>query len=167
MPDRTSRPPVKLLGAQPDGQNNGLGRASKHFLGKDQEEHRLLVLEVGLDELRHKMSTGADVAVLAIVKVAMPAAQQDLAAMLNEALAADFEGTIPAFPVTDRARFDAALNEWAEKEDLSRDDVRAAWVKHFGEDVPGPLGAEQQRLAEFALEHAETYLADAPEEPQP
>lgn len=160
MPDRLSRPPVKLQSAQPDGTLNGLGRAAQHFLGQDQEQHRFLVLEVGLDELRHKMSTGADVAVLTIVKVAMPADQQTLAEMLSEALAADFEGTVPAFPITDRGRYEAALDVWAEKQDLGPADVRQEWEKHFGSEVPGPAGAETAHLAEFVLEVAGAYLTD-------
>lgn len=152
MSDRLSRPPVRLKAAQPDGTNNGLARAAKHFLGPDQKESRFLILEVGLDELVHKMSTGTDVAGLEILKVAMPAAQQDLAAMLGETLAADFEGTIPAFPVTDRAKWEGALSGWAEKEGFNPAQVRTEWEKHFGPEVPGPTGAALEHLVEFVLE---------------
>jgi hypothetical protein len=167
LSDRLSRPPVKLLGAQPDGTNNGLGRAAKHFLGPDFADTRFLVLEVGRQELRHKDATGADVAVLEIVKAAMPADQKDLAAMLTDCLAADFEGTIPAFPVTDRARYEVALSEWADQKGLNPAQVRQVWEEHFGPEVPGPSGSAMEHLAEFVLEHAEAYLADAPAESQP
>jgi hypothetical protein len=152
--DRLSRPPVVVKAAQPDGTNNGLGRAATHFLGPNFKDTRFLVFEVGRQELVHKDATGTDVAVLEILKVAMPADQQTLAAMLGEALAADFEGTMPAFPVTDRGRYEAALDEWAEKKDLGPADVRAEWEKLFGPEVPGPAGAATEHLIEFVLEVA-------------
>ena len=141
MSERLSRPPVKIKAAQPDGSLNGLHRAAKHFLSPDFKATKFLVVEVGRQELVHKDATGADVAVLEIVRVAMPAAQQDLAAMLQEALDADFEGTIPAFPATDRAKYEAALDKWVKDKGYEPGDVRAAWVDHFGEEVPGPTGS--------------------------
>jgi hypothetical protein len=152
--DRLSRPPVKLKAAQPDGTNNGLHRAAAHFLSDAYKDSRFLVVEVEREEKVHKDATGADVAILGIAKVGMPADQQQLAAMLHDCLAADFEGTVPAFPVTDRGRYEAALDAWAEKEDLGPAEVRAAWEKHFGAEVIGPIGADTALLAEFVLEVA-------------
>lgn len=162
MPDRISRPPVVLKTAQPDGTLNGLGRAARHFLGPDHKDTRYLVVEVGREELRHKDATGTDVAVLEILKVAMPADQQWLATSLQEALDADFQGTVPAFPITDRGRYEAALDAWAEKKDLGPAEVRQEWEKVFGADVPGPAGAAMEHLIEFVLEVAGP-LDDEPE----
>lgn len=154
MSERLSRPPVVLKAAQPDGTNNGLGRAAAHFLSPAFKDTRFLVVEVGRQELVHKDATGTDVAVLEILKVAMPAGQQDLAAMLSEALAADFEGTVPAFPVTDRGRYEAALSEWADANGYNPAKVRQLWEEQFGADVPGPAGSALEHLVEFVLEVA-------------
>jgi hypothetical protein len=158
--ERISRPPIKLKAAQPDGSNNGLGRAASHFLGPDSKDSRFLIVEVGRQELVHKDASGADVAVLEILKVAMPAAQQDLAAMLGDCLAADFEGTVPAFPVTDRGKYEAKLDAWAEQNGFNPAKVREEWEEHFGPDAPpGPTGALMEHLVEFVLE-----VAGAPDE---
>jgi len=152
--DRLSRPPVVLKAAQPDGTLNGLGRAAKHFLGPDYQNTRYIVAEVGRQELVHKDATGTDVAVLEIRKVAMPDDQAGLAQALQVALDADFEGTAPAFPITDYERWQSALDAWAERNDYGPADVRQQWEKHFGPEVPGPTGASAQTLAEFVLEVA-------------
>lgn len=152
MSERLSRPPVVLKGAQPDGSLNGLARTARHFLGPDFQDSRFLVVEVEREEKIHKDKSGADVAVLGIVRVAMPDEQTTLGQMLQVALDADFAGTIPAFPLSDYERYQAALDAWAEKKDYGPADVRKEWETHFGPEVPGPVGASIQHLVEFVLE---------------
>jgi hypothetical protein len=152
VPDRLSRPPVRLLAAQPDGTLNGLGRAASHFLGPDHEVSRFLVLEVVRDELRHKDTSDADTAILRIKRAAMPGGQDELAAMLQEALDADFEGTVPAFALTDRGRYETALAGWVTEKGLTNEDLRERWVLHFGDQVPAPPVCSTEALIEFVLE---------------
>ena len=152
MVDRISRPPVKLLAAQPDGTLNGLARAASHFLGPAHDESRFLVLEVVRDELRHKDTSDADTAILRIKRAAMPAGQTELAAMLQEALDAEHEGTVPAFALTDRGRYENALAEWVTEKGLTNEDLRERWVLHFGDQIPPPPVCSTEALIEFVLE---------------
>jgi hypothetical protein len=150
--DRLPRPPVRLLSAQPDGTANGLSRAAAHFLGPEHDDTRYIVLEVERDELRHKDPTDTDVAVLRAVRAAMPADQEALAAMVREALDAEFETSTPLFSLTERGRYEQALHEWRDGKGLTDADVQREWVALFGEQIPGPAGAETAQLVEFVLE---------------
>ena len=107
-------------------------------------------------------STGADVAVLRTVRVAMPAAQSELAAMVAETLDAEFEPTTPLISLTHRGTYERALAEWAADKDLTAADIREAWVLHFGADVPGPEGAATAELVEFVLEMRGPLDEEAP-----
>jgi hypothetical protein len=72
--------------------------------------------------------------------------------MVAEALDAEFEGTVPAFALTQRGAYETALAEWAKDKGLSAEDVRDRWLLHFGDQIPGPDAAATEHLVEFVLE---------------
>jgi hypothetical protein len=165
MAERLSRPPIRLNGGLPDGNNNGSGDVSAHF-HTGHPAGRYAVVYTERIQLIHSDETGGDVAVLRVAKIEFPTDQDQLRGIL-EAHRAERTGAgmlpfgdpDPDVPDTTAATAHAQLmirriTDWAASQEV---DARAAWAGHFGpsdeEAPPGPAGATLINLLDFAGRH--------------
>ena len=153
MPERISRPPIRLAGELPDGRLNGTSAWADHFL--HDTDQRWAIVAVRRKELTHDDETGADIAKLRITTI-QPAPgdveAEELSRLarkwLDEAGGQPMLDFNPPNDLARRQRLEDAILTYAAERQL---DARQAWVNHFGEDAPvGPRGAELAHLLEFA-----------------
>lgn len=171
MPERISRPPVRLRGGLPDGNLNGTSDVAKHFL-KAEPDDRYAIVQLGRRQLVHDDETEADVAVLGVIAVEFADQDKLQRMLLDHRELRTGHGTLPfdepAATDADRAReLEHRIRAWADHEGL---DARAEWVSHFGpgDEAPvGPTGAQLIHLIEFVGERGIVAqpLASVPAKP--
>lgn len=165
MPERISRPPIKLAGELPDGRSNGLVAAAPHFLVDTAE--RWAIVKLVRRDLTHDDDTGADVARVRVAQIAVAPGGDEAAnlAVLAAGWLDEVAGQA-ALPLempgkNDRGRYEDALAGWQKAAGITDADVQAKWNGYFGAaQVVGPLGSETTALAEFVLEVAPQYLEE-------
>jgi hypothetical protein len=163
MPERISRPAVRLKGGLPDGITlNGLaGADGKHFL-KGEPAPKFFVGKVGRRQLIHDDEAGSDVAVLEVLELEVPA---DAGQLELERLILSYrdvrtsDGTLPfhqpAYQSNDAERaadLRYRIQVWC---DLNSRDPNREWRDLFGDDQDapvGPTGASLMNLLTFCEE---------------